>query len=104
MISACDPIWRRTSNIAIQTSSFPDCAYFAITGIKELTVNEHWRKNGRVVGDTPYSMYEISINEYGNAEVELHGVGFSPQPESAKGVDNILSKLTMAVAKSCNHS
>jgi hypothetical protein len=104
LITACDTFWHKSSYVSIDAVSFPVCAYQAISQLEELTVNEYWKKEGRVVGQTPYSMYEISINEYGNAEVMLHGRGFNPRVEDEARVNSVLSSLTKEVANACNHS
>lgn len=104
LITACDTFWYKTSYISIDNVSFPTCAYQAISLLEELTINEHWKKEGRVVGQTPYSMYEISINEYGNAEVVLHGRGHNPRVEDEAKVNSVLSSLTKEVVYACNRS
>ena len=104
LLTACDTFWHRSSNVAVMKASFPECAYNAVAKFRELTLVEHYKQQGKVVGHTPYSMFNVSLNKYGNAEVVLNGLGFNPQPEVEQGVNDLLALLTRAVTYECNRS
>lgn len=104
IIAACDTFWHRSSTIAVTRSAFPNCAYRAVSKFEELTLIEHYTKQGQIIGQTPYSMFEIELNEYGNAKVHFHGRGYNPLPEVDQEVNDLLSSLTRAVTLECNHS
>jgi len=103
-LAACDTFWNRSSVISADTKLFPECAYQAVSNIEGVTIRKSEKTDSHVVGYTPYSAFEISINKYGNVDIELVGRGFSPPRNSQQGVNNILSIISTKVANACNHS